>query len=319
MSCGSESTTAPASTGSVSTRMAAGSAVSSCSGRVMRSKKRQTGRNASLTVTSASRGCCSCCSTGPWCLVAYVSPGSSRRRWPSATEYCRDRYVTTAWATVSRTVWEVMSVLPSSPGPAVQDHGLDVGHLGHRRAGALLADAARLQSAVGHEVGPPQRGPVDVHGAGVDLPDGPDGTGNVGSEDARAEPVGGAVGLRDRALEVLGRADRDGRAEQLLPAEGRPGIYPRDHGRGDDGAVAPAARQQLGSLVYGAADGFLDPLGFFRGDQRAHGRVRGSGVPGPDRLHLGHQRVEEVRGDGRVGDDALHRDADLASVDVAAG
>ena len=77
MSCGSESTTAPASTGSVSTRMAAGSAVSSCSGRVMRSKKRQTGRNASLTVTSASSGCCSCCSTGPWCLVAYVSPGSS--------------------------------------------------------------------------------------------------------------------------------------------------------------------------------------------------------------------------------------------------
>ena len=192
MSCGSESTTAPASTGSVSTRMAAGSAVSSCSGRVMRSKKRQTGRNASLTVTSASSGCCSCCSTGPWCLVAYVSPGSSstgsrltvasaapvtmfsapgpieevtarvarrrlclanavaactracslrpwmngmaslswsrawpspatlpwpkmprvagtsRRRWPSATEYCRDRYVTTAWATVSRTVWEVI-------------------------------------------------------------------------------------------------------------------------------------------------------------------------------------------------------------------
>ena len=47
-------TTAPASAGSVSTRMAAGSAVSSCSGRVMRSKKRQTGRNASLTVTSAS-------------------------------------------------------------------------------------------------------------------------------------------------------------------------------------------------------------------------------------------------------------------------
>ena len=70
MSCGSESTTAPASTGSVSTRMAAGSAVSSCSGRVMRSKNRQTGRNASLTVTSASSGCCSCCSTGPWCLVA---------------------------------------------------------------------------------------------------------------------------------------------------------------------------------------------------------------------------------------------------------
>src|SRR6185312_11197144 len=397
----SESTTAPASTGSVRTRMAAGSAVSSCSGRVMRSKKRQTGRNASLTVTSASSGCCNCCSTGPWCLVAYVSPGSSstgnlltvasaapvtmlsapgpieevtarvarrrlylanavaactracslrpwmngiaslswsrawpspatlpwpkmprvagtsRRRWPSATEYCRDRYVTTAWATVSRTVWEVI-VSPSLPGPAVQDHGLDVGHLGDRRAGAFLADPACLQPAVGHEVGPPQRGPVDVHGAGVDLPDGPDRAGHVGGEDAGAEPVGRAVGLRDRVLEVLGRADRDGRAEQFLLAERRPGVDPGDHRRGHDRAVALAAGQQLGSLGYGAADGSLDPFGLIGGDQRAHAGVGGPRVSGPDRLHFGHQRVEEVRGDGRVGDDPLHGDADLARVDVAA-
>jgi hypothetical protein len=46
-----------------------------------------------------------------------------------------------------------------------------------------------------------------VHVAGVDLPDGPDDTGHVGGEDAGAEPVGRAVGLRDRVLEVLGRAD----------------------------------------------------------------------------------------------------------------
>src|SRR6516164_5354192 len=43
------------------------------------------------------------------------------------------------------------------------------------------------------------------------------------------------------------------------------------------------------------------------------------GVAGPDRLHLGHQRVEEVRADRRVGDDPLHRNAHLARVDVAAG
>ena len=44
--------------------MASGSAVSSCSGREMRSKKRLTGRNASLTVRSAVDGCSSCWSTG---------------------------------------------------------------------------------------------------------------------------------------------------------------------------------------------------------------------------------------------------------------
>ena len=41
--------------------------------------------------------------TLPWPKIPRVA-GISLRRWPSATEYCRDRYVTTAWATVSRTV-----------------------------------------------------------------------------------------------------------------------------------------------------------------------------------------------------------------------
>src|SRR5215831_7552841 len=136
--------------------------------------------------------------TLPWPKMPRVA-GTRRRRWPSATEYCRDRYVTTAWATVSRTVCWVIVGSFLLPGPAVQDDGLGVGHLGHRGAGAFLADAARLQAAVGHEVGPPQRGPVDVHVAGVDLPDGPHGAGHVGGEDAGAEPVRRAVGLRDRA------------------------------------------------------------------------------------------------------------------------
>ncbi len=69
-SWGSDSTTAPVSTGSVSTRIACGSAVSSCSGRLIRSKNRDIGRNASFTVASASTGCCSCCSTGPCRRVA---------------------------------------------------------------------------------------------------------------------------------------------------------------------------------------------------------------------------------------------------------
>ena len=77
MSCGSAITTAPASAGLVSTRIASGSAVSSCSGRVMRSKKRATGRKQSFTETSPSVACSSCWSTGPCRRVAYVSPGNS--------------------------------------------------------------------------------------------------------------------------------------------------------------------------------------------------------------------------------------------------
>ena len=44
--------------------MASSSAEGSCSGRLMRSKKRETGRKQSLTDTSSERGSSSCCSTG---------------------------------------------------------------------------------------------------------------------------------------------------------------------------------------------------------------------------------------------------------------
>jgi hypothetical protein len=64
-SCGNEIVTAPVSAGLVRTRIASGSAVRSCSGRLMRSKNRLTGRKQSLTLTSASFGCSSCCRTGP--------------------------------------------------------------------------------------------------------------------------------------------------------------------------------------------------------------------------------------------------------------
>ena len=76
-SCGSATVTAPVSTGSVSTRMAPSSAEGSCSGRLTRSKKRDSGRKASLTVRSAAYGASSSCSTGPATRVANVPEGSS--------------------------------------------------------------------------------------------------------------------------------------------------------------------------------------------------------------------------------------------------
>ena len=44
-----------------------------------------------------------------------------------------------------------------SPGAAVQDDGLDLGHLADRGAGAFLAVAAALQTAVRHRVRAPER------------------------------------------------------------------------------------------------------------------------------------------------------------------
>lgn len=76
-SCGSEIVAAPVSAGSVSTRIAPSSAAGSCSGRLTRSKNRDSGRKASLTLTSAAYGCSSSWRTGALTRVAKVSEGSS--------------------------------------------------------------------------------------------------------------------------------------------------------------------------------------------------------------------------------------------------
>ena len=69
--------TAPASAGSVSTRMAPSSAAGSCSGRHTRSKNLDSGRKASLTEMSYPLGSSSSCSTGLAARVAKMSLGSS--------------------------------------------------------------------------------------------------------------------------------------------------------------------------------------------------------------------------------------------------
>ena len=68
---------APVSAGSVSTRMARGSDTMSCSGRFTRSQNFDTGRKASLTLTSGFVGSSSCCSTGSGARLAKMSEGNS--------------------------------------------------------------------------------------------------------------------------------------------------------------------------------------------------------------------------------------------------
>src|ERR1700687_3396951 len=126
--------------------------------------------------------------------------GTRRRRAPSARLYWAARYLTTACAVVSRTVLCVVLImvgfLRGSPRAAVEDDVFFFGHFGDGGADPLLADAAALQPAVGHQVGPPQRGPVDVDVAGVDLAHGTYRRGDVGGENACAQAV--FVVVRDR-------------------------------------------------------------------------------------------------------------------------
>jgi hypothetical protein len=77
-SCGKARVTAPVSTGSVSTRIAFSRADGSCSGRLTRSKYRDTGRNASFTLMSPAPTFSSSCRTGVATRVVKVSDGSSR-------------------------------------------------------------------------------------------------------------------------------------------------------------------------------------------------------------------------------------------------
>src|SRR5258705_3975012 len=99
--------------------------------------------------------------------------GTRRRRAPSARLYWAARYFTIACAVVSRTVLceelIMAGFLRDSPRAAVDDDGLLFGHFGDGRADTFLADAAALQPAVGHQIGPPQRGPDDLAVACVEL------------------------------------------------------------------------------------------------------------------------------------------------------
>ena len=85
----------PQSAGSSSTAIACGSDASSCSGRVMRSQNRDTGRRQSLAVTVGSPKSSSCCSTGSGWRLAKVSPGSSStgRRFACASAAAVTRLV----------------------------------------------------------------------------------------------------------------------------------------------------------------------------------------------------------------------------------
>ena len=95
---------------------------------------------------------------------------------------------------------------------------------------------------------------------GVDLPDPADRAREVGGEDPGGQTEGGAVGLRDRRLPVVGLAHRDRRPEQLVLTERRRRVDVRDHRRGDHRAVPLAPGQDPRPRLRRRGDRLLDPL-----------------------------------------------------------
>src|SRR3954447_13300306 len=203
-----------------------------------------------------------------------MAAGMSRRRSPSATLYCRDRYSTRACAVVRRRVAARAAGLPvmsfslmcnesrgTRPEPEAQrwgvtradraDDGLLLRHLRHGCPEALLADAEGLEAAVGHQVRAPERGPVDVDDAGVYLADRLHGARDVLGEDPGTQPVGGGVRLGDRGLPVLRGRDRDRGTEQLVLVEGGITLDTVDDGGRDHGTVPLAAGEQASATVHG--------------------------------------------------------------------
>src|SRR6476646_341416 len=132
--------------------------------------------------------------------------GISRARSPSATLYWAARNFTTAWAVVSRTVFPEVLIIgwfPSgSPRTAVDDDGLFFGHFMDSRTDTFLTDTTALQPAVGHQIGPPQRRPINMDVAGVDLTHRLHRPGHIRRENACPQAILDIVGDRDRRSHV---------------------------------------------------------------------------------------------------------------------
>src|SRR5512133_3065169 len=299
--------------------------------------------------------------TFPWPKIPSAA-GISRRRCPSATEYCRERYVTRACATVSRTVprdvlpmirtpiWiaPLAALAPRGsrnvaayfvvalrkrvptppqhgaadpiclPGPAVQNDRLEIRHFFDGPAWSFLADSAALEPAVRHQIRAPQRGPVDVNAASIDLPHGADGARDVGSEDSSGQPVRRAVRLPHRGVPVFSRTHCDRGSEQLVLSERRRRIYIGDHSGRHHAAVSFSTGEDPRPGGSRRSDRLPNPFGFAGGDQCSHAGLGRGRVAHANGLHLGHQRVEEIAANRRVSNNPLNGDAHLAGIDVAA-
>ena len=102
----------------------------------------------------------------------------------------------------------------------MQDDGLPVRHFVNRRANSFFSDAGIFQATVGHEICPPERCPVDVNDAGVDLPCGPYRRVEIVGEYAGTEAVSGRIGELNSVVKVGRCGDGYGGPKEFILRKG---------------------------------------------------------------------------------------------------
>jgi hypothetical protein len=167
----------------------------------------------SSTVRSPIRSCCRTYS------IRWRATGArSRRRRPRRTKTPR-KPPRTIRPSRSHAMSAAPGAMRAGPRPdradldAVKHDRLQFGHFGHGVLRPFLAKTAFLQPAVGHQVRPPLRSPVDVQVAAVDLPGELQCVVDVLGKDARGQSIGRVVGQPNRFVDGNGPRDGHGRTE----------------------------------------------------------------------------------------------------------
>ena len=200
----------------------------------------------------------------------------------------------------------------------VEHHRLQLRHLLDRRARALLADPAPLETAVRHRVGAPERRRVDLDRAAVDLGREAQGAVEIRREQPRPEAVVAVVRERDRLVDSRHRCQRDRGAEQLAAGDLERRVDVAEDARRDDGAVAVAAGDERCSGRDRLADRALDAHRLRLRDHGAEPRLLVERVPRAEALDERRQPLDELAVHLTGDEHALDGDAHLAGVDEAA-
>ena len=177
---------------------------------------------------------------------------------------------------------------------------------------SFFTEAGVFEAAVGHQVGPPLRPPVDVNVATLDLAGEAHSGVEAAGEDRRRETVAAVVGQGDGLVGGVGGREGHRRAEYLVPRQFGVGMDVGHHRRGEQGAITAAAGNQARAGSHGLRHPLLHAPRVQLPDHGSHPGLFLERVAGRNRLHLGLQGVDQVAVHGPERDNPLGGDANLS-------
>src|SRR5258708_39110199 len=182
----------------------------------------------------------------------------------------------------------------------------------------FLTNAAALEAAIRHEVGTPQRGPVDLDAAALNFAGETQSVRHIAREDTRTQPIFAIVCQRDCLVHRLDGRNGDCRAEQFVTRYAHLWLHVRDDSWRINRALALATRHDTRAVLHSFVDPRTDAHGFFLGDHGAEFRVFSQRIANFDRFDRALERVEEIVVNLAMDQHTLSRDTDLPGVDVTA-